>query len=93
MDKWISQNLGNPITEVALFNDFRKDFPFINDWDEKRLHKGINTFAMNHKDYDYNSHLKKNGDTMTQRRWRTSASNGQLLKFIITRNNPLNLVA
>lgn len=93
MDKWISQNLGNAITEVALFNDFRKDFPFINDWDEKRLHKGINTFAMSHKDYDYNSHLKKNGDTMTQRRWRTSASNGQLLKFIITRNNPLNLVA
>lgn len=93
MDKWISLNLGNEITEVTLFNDFRKDFPFINDWDEKRLHKGINTYAMSHKDYDYNSHLKKNGDTMTQRRWRTSASNGQLLKFIITRNNPLNLVA
>jgi len=65
----------------------------INDWDERRVHTGIYTYAMNHKDYDYNAHKKKNGDTMTERRWRTSQSHGQIPKFIISRSNPLNLVA
>ena len=93
MDKWISQNIGNEITEKDLFADFRKNFPFVNDWDERRVHTGIYTYAMNHKDYDYNAHKKKNGDTMTERRWRTSQSHGQIPKFIISRSNPLNLVA
>lgn len=93
MDKWIPLHLNDEITEISFFDDFKKDYPFIEDWDVKRLHKGLYTYAMSHKDYDYNAHLKKNGDTMTQRRMRTGSSTGQIPKFIITRSNPLTLVA
>lgn len=93
LDIWISNNLNTKVTEDDLFNDFRNEFPFMDGWDNNRLYDAVFTYAMEHPDYDFNSHLKKNGDTKTDRRWRTSSASGQKRLIKITRTNPLSLVA